>query len=107
MYFNTVPGGYRMLRHPNMLVQFYFRNLVKFSLSKYMKRNVYLERAKKSGKAVGRTSFPMNSSIQRFSRKSLPENRSFAVGMVIASLLHVSMRCSGKKGFSIASMISC
>ena len=44
-----------MLRHPNMLVQFYFRNLVKFSLSKYMKRNVYLERAKKSGKAVGRT----------------------------------------------------
>lgn len=55
MYFNTVPGGYRMLRHPNMLVQFYFRNLVKFSLSKYMKRNVYLERAKKSGKAVGRT----------------------------------------------------
>lgn len=55
MYFSTVPKGYRMLRQPDMMVQFYFRNLEKFVLSKCLKRNVYLDRAKKSGKAVGRT----------------------------------------------------
>lgn len=54
MYISAVPKGYRMLRYPNMMAQFYIRNFVKFAQNKYLKRNVYLNRAKKAGKAVGR-----------------------------------------------------
>lgn len=54
MYFSTVPKMYRMLRDPKMMSQFCITNFAKFAVDKYTKRNVFLDEAKHSGRAVGR-----------------------------------------------------
>lgn len=54
MYFSTVPEMYRMLRNPKMMSQFCVTNFTKVILAKCTQKNVFLERAKHLGKAVGR-----------------------------------------------------
>lgn len=54
MYITTVPKWYRMLRDPQMTLQFYITNFLKFAVDKVTKRNVFLDAAKRSGRAVGR-----------------------------------------------------
>ncbi len=54
MYITTVPKWYRMLRDPQMTLQFYITNFMKFAVDKVTKRNVFLDAAKRSGRAVGR-----------------------------------------------------
>lgn len=55
MYYKSIPEWHRMLRYPQMAFQFYVHNLAKFALGKCMQRNMFLDRAKRSGVAVGRS----------------------------------------------------
>lgn len=91
MYYRTVPKGYRMFRHPKIAMQFYIENLAKFTLDKFTKRNVFLDHAKKSGSAVGR-SFLSNEMFNAEIKKKIKSGEPFFVAdMETASLLRVFM----------------
>lgn len=55
MYINTVPKLYRMLRDPKMMLEFCITNFYKFAGDKLTKKNIFLNKAKYSGRVVGRT----------------------------------------------------
>lgn len=76
MYINTVPKLYRMLKYPKMMSQFCITNFVKFAVDKYTKRNVFLDVAKRSGRAVGR-SFISNEQFNSVLKQKLASKEPF------------------------------
>lgn len=58
MYFNIVKNPFKMLKHPKMAYHFYGVNFYKTAISKYKKRNAFLEKAKKTKIAVGHRFIP-------------------------------------------------
>ncbi len=95
MYITTVPKWYRMLRDPQMTLQFYITNFLKFAVDKVTKRNVFLDAAKRSEDLL----FPMRSSIRCSKSGWYPKSRSFVADMEIASLQHVFMHCYEKREY--------
>ncbi|MCC8153714.1 MAG: hypothetical protein LIP01_05540 [Tannerellaceae bacterium] len=53
MYFSLVPKGYRLLRKPEIFLEFYGRNFVKVASNKLLLKNVFLDRAKKRKSVIG------------------------------------------------------
>lgn len=76
MYFNTIPKGYRMLRYPKIMADFYVTNFIKFSLDKITKRNIWLDHAKKTGASVARPFIP-NEEFNEVIKKKLDSNEPF------------------------------
>lgn len=76
MYFNTIPKLYRMISCPKIMFQFCVTNVIKFALDKYTKKNMFLDRAKKTGKAVGRT-FITNDSFNELLKEKISSKAPF------------------------------
>lgn len=76
MYINTVPKLYRMLRYPKMMTQFCVTNFTKFALNKLTGDNAFLEKAKHTGRAVGR-SFVHNESFNEILKQKLSSREPF------------------------------
>lgn len=55
MYINVIKKKYRLLKYPKVMYHFFCITMLKISASKLFNRNIFLEKAKRKGKAVGRS----------------------------------------------------
>lgn len=76
MYLNTITKKHRLLKYPKVMYHFFFVMMVKIAASKILKKNAFLEKAKRKCKAVGRT-FILNDEFNKRITEKILSNEPF------------------------------
>lgn len=77
MYLNTITKKYRLLKYPKIMYHFFCVTMVKFSVNKFLKKNIFLEKAKRKHKAVGRIFISNDEFNKRIKEKILSKEPFF------------------------------